>query len=79
MSESCKGPIRPNPTIHIFYNRKILPDPLIHSKITGLVRKKEKHVLNQDTQTLFWGGSKITADGDCSHEIKDTYSLKGKL
>ena len=23
-------------------------------------------------QTLFWGGSKITADGDCSHELKDT-------
>ena len=22
-------------------------------------------------QTLFWGGSKITADGDCSHEIKN--------
>ena len=22
---------------------------------------------------------KITADGDCSHEIKDAYSLKGKL
>ena len=21
-------------------------------------------------QTLFWGGSKITADGDCSHEIQ---------
>ena len=21
-------------------------------------------------QTLFWGGSKITVDGDCSHEIK---------
>ena len=21
-------------------------------------------------QTLFWGGSRITADGDCSHEIK---------
>ena len=21
-------------------------------------------------QTLFWGGSKITAAGDCSHEIK---------
>ena len=20
--------------------------------------------------TLFWGGSKITADGDCSHEIQ---------
>ena len=25
------------------------------------------------------GGSKITADGDCSHEIKRCYSLKGKL
>ena len=25
------------------------------------------------------GGSKIPADGDCSHEIKDAYSLEGKL
>ena len=24
-------------------------------------------------------GSKITADGDCSYEIKDAYSLEGKL
>ena len=24
-------------------------------------------------------GSKITADGDCSHEIKDACSLEGKL
>ena len=24
-------------------------------------------------------GSKITADGDCSHEIKDTNSLERKL
>ena len=28
---------------------------------------------------LILGGSKITADGDCSHEIKDAYSLEGKL
>ena len=27
---------------------------------------------------IFWG-SKITADGDCSHEIKDACSLEGKL
>ena len=27
---------------------------------------------------IFWG-SKITADGDCSHELKDVYSLEGKL
>ena len=26
-----------------------------------------------------FGGSKITADGDCRHEIKDTYSLEAKL
>ena len=25
------------------------------------------------------GGSKITADSDCSHEIKRRYSLEGKL
>ena len=25
------------------------------------------------------GGSKITADGDCRHEIKSTYYLEGKL
>ena len=24
-------------------------------------------------------GSKIAADGDCSHEIKNAYSLEGKL
>ena len=28
---------------------------------------------------FIFGGSKITADGDCSHEIKVTYSLEGKL
>ena len=27
---------------------------------------------------LIWGGSKITADGDCSHEIK-RHSLEEKL
>ena len=27
---------------------------------------------------IFWG-SKITADGDCSHEIKRRFSLEGKL
>ena len=27
---------------------------------------------------FIWGGSKITADGDCSHEIKRCF-LEGKL
>ena len=29
-------------------------------------------------QALFWGGSYITADGDCSHEIKRCLLLGGK-
>ena len=28
---------------------------------------------------FIFGGSKITADSDCSHEIKDAYFLEGKL
>ena len=30
-------------------------------------------------RTLFWGGSKITADGDCSHEIKRCLLLGRKI
>ena len=30
-------------------------------------------------QTLFWGGSKIPADGDCSHEIKRRLLLGRKV
>ena len=30
-------------------------------------------------QTLFWGGSKISADGDCSHEIKRRLLLGRKV
>ena len=28
---------------------------------------------------FFFLGSKITADGDCSHKLKEAYSLEGKL
>ena len=31
------------------------------------------------TDFILRGSSKITADGDCSHEIKDGYSLEGNL
>ena len=33
----------------------------------------------ENCQTLFWGGSKITADGDCSHEIKRRLLLGRKV
>ena len=32
---------------------------------------------NGNSERLFWGGSKITADGDCSHEVK-RYLLLGR-
>ena len=32
-----------------------------------------------ETVADFLGGSKITADGDCSNEIKDTWTLEEKL
>ena len=28
---------------------------------------------------FIFGGSKLTADGDCSQKLKDAYSLEGKL
>ena len=35
--------------------------------------------MGKQCQTLFLGGSKITADGDCSHEIKRRLLLKRKV
>ena len=36
--------------------------------------------IDVETVTYFiLGGSKITADGDCSQKLKDAYSLEGKL
>ena len=40
------------------------------------------HIDGETVETMrnfIVGLSKITADGDCSHEIKDAYSLEGKL
>ena len=33
----------------------------------------------ESVSDFFWGGSRITADGDCSHEIKRHLLLEGKL
>ena len=33
----------------------------------------------ETVRDFFGGGSKITADGDCSHEIKRCFSLEEKL
>ena len=38
----------------------------------------DRETMETVTDFIFWD-SKITADGDCSHEIKNTYSLEEKL
>ena len=35
--------------------------------------------MGKQCQTLFWGGSKITADGHCTHEIKRHLLLGRKV
>ena len=52
------------------------------TKITafGLITSRQTDGETMETVTDFiLGGSKITADGDCSHEIKDACSLEDKL
>ena len=48
-------------------NKIIASGPITSWQIDGEIR---------ETVTLFLGGSKITADGDCSHEIKRCLSLE---
>ena len=42
-------------------------------------RHQNKHFTRTKCQTLFGGGSKITADGDCSQEIKRRLLLGRKV
>ena len=45
--------------------------------ISGLITSWQIDREWKQWQTLFFGGSKITTDGDCSHEIK-THLLLGR-
>ena len=38
-----------------------------------------REIDGETVETVFWGGSKITADGDCSHEIKRRLLLGRKV
>ena len=48
-----------------------------------LLRKRTDEQIDGETMEMvadfIFLSSKITADGDCSHEIKDTCSLEDKL
>ena len=41
----------------------MVPGPITSWQIDG-------ETMETVTDFIFWGGSRITADGDCSHEIK---------
>ena len=42
-------------------------------------RQMDGETMETVTDFIILNGSKITADGDCSHEIKDACSLEEKL
>ena len=41
--------------------------------------KKQRHYFANKVKAMFFLGSKITLDGDCSHEIKRRLLLGGKV
>ena len=45
--------------------------------VSGPITSWQIH--GETVSDFIFGGSKITADGDCSHEIKDAFSLEEKL
>ena len=49
------------------------------TKIMGSGPITSSEIDGETVADFILGGSKITADGDCSHEIKDTYSSEGNL
>ena len=57
-------------------------DPLIHLKITASGPITSWEIDGETVETVrdfILGGSKITADGDCSHEIKRRLLLGRKV
>ena len=71
--------------------KSLLMKVKVESEKVGLKLKVQKMKIMASSPVTLWqiggetvadfilGGSKITADGDCSHEIKDAYSLEEKL
>ena len=49
------------------------------TKIMASGRISSWQIDGETVTDFIFRGSKITADGDCSHEIKDTFSLEEKL
>ena len=65
--ESVKAGLK----LNIQKSKTLAPSPITSWQIDGETK--------ETVRDFIFLGSKITADGDCSHEIKDTCSLEGKL
>ena len=67
--------------LHIQKTKIMASGPITSWQIDGeTVKQWQNRWRNSETVAgLIFGGSKITEDGDCSHEIIDAYSLEGKL
>ena len=57
--------------LHIQKTKIVASGPITSQQIDGKMM--------ETVADFIFLGSKITEDGDCSHEIKDTCSLEGKL
>ena len=62
---------KPGLKLNIQKTKMMVSGPIIPCQIDG-------ETMETETDFIFLG-SKITADGDCTHEIKDVYSLEEKL
>ena len=57
----------------------------LHIQETKFVASGHHHLMEIDGETMetvrnfIFGGSKITADGDCAMKLRDAYSLEEKL
>ena len=49
------------------------------NKVKKINKVIKKINLFKNKTDFIFGGSKTTADGDCSMKLKDTYSLEGEL
>ena len=68
--------------IKLFQFGTTLPPYVFIRKPFKLLYCENRNIDGETVETVadfIFLGSKIIADGDCSHEIKNAYSLEGKL
>ena len=67
-----------NTCTHMADSCQCMAKPLQYCKVISLLSLHGKQ-MGKHWLTLFWGGSKITEDGDCSHELKRHLLLGRKV